>query len=140
MAALRQPLNDVNRQSRARLLRIGEPLPADLNIEFPSIDPVWTWVVEEDGIITAALISCPGPGMAILLKICASRLASRKVHLKLLRRAMTDMYNRGYHAYMVCLDKDRPMEAKLAKIAIRAGGLAIGKGIIIAGKTDIKGY
>lgn len=127
-------------QPKARLLRLGEPLPSDLNIEFPSIDPTWTWIIEEDSIITAALIACPGPGMAILLKICSSPLASRKVHLKLLRRALLDMYNRGYHAYMVCLDKDRPMEAKLAKIAIRSGGLVIGKGIIIAGKTNIKGY
>lgn len=138
MAALKQPL--LTSQPKARLLRLGEPLPSNLNIEFPSVDPIWTWVVEEDSIITAALIACPGPGMAILLKICSSPLASRKVHVKLLRRALVDMYNRGYHAYMVCLDKDRKMEAKLAKIAIRAGGLVIGKGIIIAGKTNIKGY
>ena len=130
----------VARPLRARLLRIGEPLPSNLNIEFPSIDPTWTWVVEEAGIITAALIACPGPGIAILLKICSSPLASSKVSLKLLRKSIIDMYNRGYMAYMVCLDISRPLEAKLARIAIKAGGLKMGQGIIIAGPTNIKGY
>lgn len=124
---------------KARLLRVGESLPSGLDIQFPSIDPVWTWVVaDNDNNIIAALISAPGPGIAILLKICSLKGTSSTVMLRLLRKSLTDMAARGYRAYMVCLDKDREMEAKLAAIAIKAGSLVVGKGIIIAGPTDIK--
>lgn len=135
MAAVAQVI--VNRPTVARLLRIGEPLPVGLGIEFPSIDPVWTWVVDGVNGIEGCLIAAPGPGIAILLKISTLPSSSPTVHVRLLRKCLTDIAKRGYRAFMVCLDTSRPMEAKLARIAIKAGGLVMGKGIIIAGQSDI---
>jgi len=126
-----------SRPSVARLLRVGETLPAGLKVEFTRIDPIWTWVVDGPLGIEGCLIAAPGPGIAILLKIATISDASSAVIVKLLRRSLTDIYHRGYVAYMVCLDSDRPIEAKLLKIAIKSGGLVMGKGIIMAGKTDI---
>lgn len=127
------------RSTKARLLRIGEPLPATLNIEFPSIDPIWTWVVDGHYGIEGCLIAAPGPGIAILLKLSTVPAASSTVIVKLLRKSLTDMANRGYRGYLVCLDPAHPLEAKLATIAIKARGLVMGRGVIIAGYTDIGG-
>lgn len=124
------------RSSIARLLRVGESLPAELKVEFTRIDPIWTWVVDNRG-IEACLITSPGPGIAILLKIATIPSASPAVIVKLLRRALTDISARGYNAYMVCLDTDKLMEAKLARIVIKSGGLVMGKGIIMVGSTNI---
>lgn len=133
MSALPNPVIKPN--MKARLLRIGEPLPFDTG--FPYLDPVWTWIVEDNGNIMAVLISAPGPGIAILLRIMSLPSSPLSVIVALLRKSLTDMHKRGYHAYLVCLDKDRPLEAKLARIAIKSGGLVLAKGTLISGKTDI---
>jgi hypothetical protein len=122
---------------KARLLRTGDPLPATLMSGFPFIDPSWTWVIDGLTGIEAVLIAAPGPGVAILVRICSLPSASSTAYVKLLRKALTDINSRGYSSYMVCLDTNRPSEAKLARIAIKAGGLVIAKASLIAGKTDI---
>jgi hypothetical protein len=142
MAAVANPVIIMKpRSSIARLLRVGESLPADLKVEFTRIDPLWVWVIDDHGGngIEACLIAAPGPGIAILLKIASIPSSSPAVIVKLLRKSLTDISHRGYHAYMVCLDTDKLMEKKLARVVIKSGGLVMGKGVIMVGSTDIGG-
>lgn len=139
MSALANPVIVMqHRSSVARLLRVGESLPASLKVEFTRIDPLWVWVIDGNG-IEACLIAAPGPGIAILLKIATVPSSSPAAIVKLLRKALTDISHRGYHAYMVCLDTDKSMEKKLARVVIKSGGLVMGKGIIMVGSTNIGG-
>jgi len=124
---------------KARLLRTGEQLPTILMSGFPFLDPSWTWVIDGLTGIEAVLIAAPGPGVAILVRICSLPSASSTAYVKLLRKALTDINYRGYYSYMVHLDTTKPIEAKLARIAIKAGGLVFGSGAVIGGNTDIKG-
>lgn len=140
MAAALSPVIMIRRPlSIARLLRVGETLPADLNVGLTRIDPLWTWVVASSTGIESCLLAAPCHGLAMLVRICSLPSASPYTIAKLLRRSLTDIHDRGYNGYFTCLDPDNPMEAKLISIVKHSGGINASKGILLAGKTDIGG-
>jgi hypothetical protein len=102
----------------------GEELPEYLRTGFEVGNmPEWIWVVEREGKVVALFIAAPAHVVAILLRLLSTREAHPNDIRALLVKAMSDIKERGYKAYVTWLNPDRPAEAALLSIIQSGGGM-----------------
>jgi hypothetical protein len=110
-------------------LRVRHYHPSDfvrhLLPEFVSLelDPKLTWVVEEDGMIKAALLAAYGSQTACFLRLAATSDAPHNWMVSLLRAVIRDLEEMNAKVIMVCLSAERWQELKLLRLIQRAGGI-----------------
>lgn len=99
----------------------------------------WIWIAEMYNDPVGILVACPMQGIAFLMRIYAIKGAPKSILVGLFRKALADIYSRGYTSYATYLDESRPEEASLIRIARRAGATVVNsKHVAVGGPTDIR--
>jgi hypothetical protein len=112
----------------ARQLSPFEVLPEELRTQVFPPDPPYTldfsqvWVAESEGRVCAFLVTAIAHELAVFLRIAATKDAPHMWAVVLLRRALSDLKQRGCQGFLVLLSDSKPMEQKLANIVLRYGG------------------
>ena len=105
------------------------------------IDPKWLWLVKEDDEVVGLLLAANCHGLALILRIKTVADAPQNTVLRLLRRFIRDIRERGCLGYVSYLDVMKPEEAALSRIAYRAGAyLQPFSGVLVIGSTQVKGH
>jgi hypothetical protein len=119
-----------------RNLYDDERLPEGLNTGFEhcAVTPDWCWVLERDCGVVAALLAAPFHGIVFLGRLSTMERRCRSADvLVLLRRAVRDMQDRGFNAYIVFLEEGHRHCGKLARILKRSGAILFEPKHICAG-------
>jgi len=100
----------------------------------------WIWIAysSKDDSPLAMIAAAPIQNIAMLVRAYAIPSVRTQVMLGLLRKSLADILARGYTQYAIFLDKSRTSEAKLLRIATRAGAKQVGGNhIMVSGPTNI---
>lgn len=110
--------------AEVRTLRDDERLPETLDSGFDrmAVDPNWCWVLERDCGIVVALLAAPFHGVVFLGRLAADERARPADVLLLVRRAIHEIEDRGFSAYLTFLDETEPGR-KMTSILKRSGAL-----------------
>jgi hypothetical protein len=99
-------------------------------------DPEWIWTVECKGEVVGFLAAMGAHGIAFILRVKILPNVPNECLMRLLRKFLGDMEQRGYRVYMTWLTMN-PVEAGLARMIIRAGGQSMGiKHVMVGGLVD----
>jgi hypothetical protein len=111
-----------------RNLRSGEVIPVSLDAGFDllgDLDLDWIWVYESIGEIKGVLVASRCHGVAFIWRLAILPGQPHSVVIRLLRKFLHDLRERGIQGYMTLIDDSIPRQAKLLRIFEKAGGKTI---------------
>ena len=127
-----------------RLRHRGEILPDGLKTEFEllgQVDHNWHWLIEHNGEVIAQILASNCHGMLLILRmtrIPVTTFIPPTWAMLALRRVLRDAKERGCLGFMVMLEDRHPVEAKLMRIAQKAGAIIQPfYGAVIAGSVEV---
>jgi hypothetical protein len=126
-------------KDHARLLREGETIPATLEAGFEllgHLDRDWIWVLESDRQIKGVLLACPCHGAAFVWRIAIAPELDNVAVLRLLRRFLSDLKQRGVKGYLTIVDAQVATQKRLAGVIEKAGGTEVGQYTLMVGPTE----
>ena len=129
---------DVTVRNRTKYDHVPDELVDGIEL-FPGLDYEWQWVVEYDGDIVAQILAAPMHGLLLILRITATSKAPKSWAVLAFRRVLSDALARGLGAYVTLLEDRKANEVRLARMAVKAGGVLLPfSGSIVIGKTENK--
>jgi hypothetical protein len=126
-------------QDHARLLRKGETIPASLEAGFEQLgklDPDWIWVVQSGREIKGVLLACPCHGAAFVWRIAIAPDLDNVAVLRLLRRFLSDLKQRGVKGYLTIVDPKVATQTRLMELIRKGGGQVVGNYTLMVGPTE----
>lgn len=107
------------------------------NNEFPNgwdFDHEWVWVAlaEKENIPVAGIIASPCHGIVLIHRVWVSK-GNGKALLPLFRRFFRDCMLRGFRGYMSYVNVAKKEQAKLLRIAAKAGAQVVTQALIAFG-------
>lgn len=100
--------------------RWGDVL-ANTGFEHGRIEPQWVWVAMGNQKPLAVILACPMHSLVYLMVVRAHVPFGKRVLLGLFRKCIRDCRNRGFKAFWMHLDPEKP-ERRFIKIVRRMGG------------------
>jgi hypothetical protein len=116
-------------QDQARLIGPTEQIPAALEVGFEQLghlDREWVWVVENGGVIHGVLLACPCHGCAVIWRISLDPSLNNIAIIRLLRRFLRDVRERGMVGLLTLIDPFKPSQARFQGMLEKVGGKPFG--------------
>jgi hypothetical protein len=101
-----------------------ELLPPELrDFQFPYLIPDWCWVVEHNGLPVGLVVTSMAHGILFIWRVLATASAKKALYhiLAAFPRILDNARKRGCVGYGCFLHDDKPLEAKIGRILLKAG-------------------